>query len=88
MNLIKQIHILFYNNTTVKAATSTFNCIMYFTCNRVFLYFCISTFTKVSDLFCSVPMRALCDARDGEPRSVNATRRDRNDMLLCRDDQQ
>jgi len=26
-------------------------------------------------------------ARDGEPRSVNATRRDRNDMLLCRDDQ-
>jgi len=33
------------------------------------------------------PASELCGARDGEPRSVNATRRNRNDMLLCRDDQ-
>jgi len=31
---------------------------------------------------------SACGARDGEPRSVNVTRRDRNDMLLCRYDQQ
>jgi len=28
----------------------------------------------------------LCGARDGEPKSVNATRRDGNDMLLVRYD--
>jgi len=36
-------------------------------------------------------VRASRLSDDGEPRSVNATRRDRmtcfNDMLLCRDDQ-
>ncbi|TNN67617.1 hypothetical protein EYF80_022186 [Liparis tanakae] len=29
------------------------------------------------------PASELCGERDGEPRSVNATRRDRNDMLLA-----
>jgi len=33
------------------------------------------------------PASELCGARDGERSSVNATRRDRNDMLLVRDDQ-
>jgi len=44
--------------------------------------------------FCDVHLRGgggaaseLCGARNGEPRSVNATRRDRNDMLLWRDGQ-
>jgi len=33
------------------------------------------------------PASEFCGARDGETSGVNATRRDRNDMLLVRDDQ-